>query len=86
MAAVLCRLLLRCVPWGLTGLLSFAVPTLLQAGVPGAGSTGVALQPGQSMWLQYPLPGQAGCQDWAQRCWEHVMPSLLGAGGERERQ
>lgn len=38
------------------------------------------------MWLQYPLPGQAGCQDWAQRWCEHVMPTLLGAGGEREKE
>lgn len=66
-------------PW-----LGFAVPALLQAEVPGAGSTGAVLQPGESMWLQYPLPGQAGCQGWAWRCWEHVMPTLLQAGGERE--
>lgn len=64
----------------------FAVSTLLQAGVPGAGSTGAALWLGVSMWLQHPLPGQAGCQGWARRCREHVMPSLLGAGGERERE
>lgn len=70
--------------WGQPGL-GFAVPALLQAGVPGASSTGVALWPGASMWLQYPLPGQAGCQGRARRCWEHVMPSLLRAGGERER-
>lgn len=37
------------------------------------------------MWLKQPLPGQAGGQLWAQRCWEHVMPGLLGQQ-ERERQ
>lgn len=62
--ARVCQGWLRCFgacPGGRPGL-GFAVPAPLQAGVPGAGSTGAALQSGVSMWLQCRLPGQAGCQ------------------------